>query len=111
MKLVTGDIEQAVYACLLGEARQLGCEILAMGGMPDHVHVAMRLSAQTSISDVARRMKGVSSTLVRKQLRPGETVAWQDGYAALQLQPLAPAARAGLHPPPEAAPRRERPLG
>jgi putative transposase len=74
-----------VYACLMKSAAHADCEAIAVGGMADHVHVLLRLGPQTSIAAVVRRMKGVSSTLVRERLLPGETFAWQDGYAAFSV--------------------------
>jgi putative transposase len=85
LPLLSAEIEQPVYACLMGSARRTGCEVIALGGMPDHVHVALRLSPETSPAAVVRRMKGVSSTLVRKRLLPGGTFGWQDGYGAFSF--------------------------
>jgi putative transposase len=85
LPLIVPEIEQPVYACLMDSARRTRCEVVAIGGMPDHVHVALRLAAETSPSALVRRMKGISSTLVRQRLLPGETFAWQDGYAAFSF--------------------------
>jgi len=85
MPLVTDEIERAVYACIVESARKEGCEILAVGGMPDHVHVAAKVPPRVAPAMLVKQMKGISSTLVRKQLLPGETFGWQDGYGAFSF--------------------------
>jgi putative transposase len=85
LPLITADVEQAIYACMLKQANALRCEVLAIGGMPDHVHVAVRLAPMASSGQLVRQMKGVSSTLVRTALKPGETFAWQNGYGAFSI--------------------------
>ena len=85
MPLVVEEIERAVYACILEEARKAGCEVLAIGGMPDHVHVAVHAPATVAPAVLARQMKGVSSTLVRREVRPGDTFGWQDGYGVFSF--------------------------
>lgn len=85
MPLVTGDVERAVYACIMDQARKAGCELLAIGGMPDHVHVAVRVPPTAAPATLAKQMKGVSSTMIRTQVRPGEFFGWQDGYGAFSF--------------------------
>lgn len=85
MPLVVGDVEQAVYASIKREAQDMGCEILAIGGMPDHVHVALRMATTVAPAQLAKKVKGVSSTLVRREILPGETFGWQDGYGAFSF--------------------------
>jgi REP element-mobilizing transposase RayT len=80
MPLISPEIEERLYACMLKEVRKVGCELLAVGGMEDHVHLAVRMSTATSTADLARRVKGSSSTLVRREFARGTTFGWQDGY-------------------------------
>jgi putative transposase len=85
MALVTSDLEPAVHACIVGEAKRAECEVLVIGGMPDHLHLAVRLPTTLAPAELARRAKGVSSTMVRKTLRPGEFFGWQDGYGVFSF--------------------------
>lgn len=85
MPLLTGELERAAYACIMEEAKKAGCDVLALGGMPDHVHVAVRVPTTIAPAALVKAMKGVSSTVVRRQVLPGETFGWQDGYGAFSF--------------------------
>lgn len=43
---ITTEIEREIYRCIENEARQMGCEILALNGMPDHVHLLVKIPAK-----------------------------------------------------------------
>lgn len=78
--LITPDVQERLYACMLAAASKAGCEVLAIGGIADHVHLAVRMSTATTAADLARRIKGTSSTLARQILQDGTVFRWQDGY-------------------------------
>ncbi len=84
---VTSEIERAVHRCISDQARKLDCTVLAIGGMPDHIHLAVMTPTSVSAAQIAHRTKGVSSTLVRNQLRPNEFFNWQDGFAVFSFGP------------------------
>jgi putative transposase len=55
-----------------------------IGGVADHVHLAVGLKPTHSISKVLQELKKASSAWVHHELRiPG--FAWQDGYTALTV--------------------------
>jgi REP element-mobilizing transposase RayT len=91
--LVTSDIERAVYRCIEQQAIGLKCNVLAIGGMPDHVHLAVRTPTYVDASKIVMQAKGVSSTMVRDQL------------CGVQLRSQPTRAHRGLHQPPERASR------
>ena len=74
-----------MYVCIIDECKCLRCEVLAIGGMPNHVHLAVRVPATVATSRLMNQVKGVSSALVRNQLLPGELFGWQDGYAVFSF--------------------------
>jgi REP element-mobilizing transposase RayT len=83
--LVTPELERVVYRCISGEAEKLGCHVLAINGMPDHVHVVLYLSVTTSISNLLKQMKGASSSLARSIVGTEQFFQWADGYAVFSL--------------------------
>jgi REP element-mobilizing transposase RayT len=87
LPLVTPEIEREVYRCIEQEARRLRCTVLAIGGLPDHVHLAVKVPATTPIPKIMQQAKGVSSTFVRDQLNPGGLFRWQEGYAVFTICP------------------------
>ena len=83
--LVTEDIERALYRCIEKEVKRLKCVVLAIGGVPDHVHLVVRMHTTVSASGLAQQVKGVSSTFVRDSLRRGDLFGWQDGYGVFSI--------------------------
>jgi putative transposase len=82
---ISPDIERAVLRCIENEAQQLGCAVLAVNCMPDHVHLLVKVPGRISPAELAKQVKGVSSRFVHTTLRPGEHFAWQEGYAVFSV--------------------------
>ena len=82
---LTSDIERSVFRCIEQEAKDLGCAVLAVNGMPDHVHLLVKVPGRLSAAEIAKQVKGVSSRFIQTRLRPGVHFAWQEGYAAFSI--------------------------
>ena len=84
--LLSPDWERAVYRCIQAEVTQLQSKVLALNGMPDHVHLVVRLHSTVTCARLANQVKGVSSRLLNT-LRDefSEPFRWQDGYACFSL--------------------------
>ena len=67
---ITPEIERPVHRCIAGEARALGCDVLAIGGTADHVHLVVKLPTTVTIARLAQQVKGVSSHFVHDEF-PG----------------------------------------
>ena len=85
--LVTPEIERAVYRCIGSEAHRLGCAVLAIGGMPDHVHLCVKMPVQKTVVTLMNQVKGVSSHFVHDRLSPDLPFQWQEGYAVFSAGP------------------------
>ncbi|HTE19085.1 MAG TPA: transposase, partial [Armatimonadota bacterium] len=72
-----------LYPVMQHQASRLGAQILAMGGIEDHVHVLARFPPTLSISDLVGRMKGASSHMVTQIM--GTPFKWQGAYGAFTL--------------------------
>ena len=74
--------ERELYAYMLGIARNLGCTVYRIGGMPDHVHLFVSLPSTLAIAVFVQRLK-VSCTKWMKG-HPGfpEFKGWSHEYAA-----------------------------
>jgi len=69
------------------ECARLNAEVLAIGGVEDHVHLLLRLPATLSLSELLKQLKGTSAHLVTHQLAPDAFFKWQGGYAAFSVSP------------------------
>ena len=66
---------------------ELGAQVVAIGGVEDHVHLLVRLPAILSVSDPVKHAKGASSHLVTHGLGPGQVFKWQGAYGAVSVSP------------------------
>ncbi|HKI03800.1 MAG TPA: IS200/IS605 family transposase [Thermoanaerobaculia bacterium] len=74
-----------LYPYMEGIVRRQGGWLLALGGMPDHVHVLLRLKPDMPVSDLVRHVKGGSSKWVHDQEGLSPEFAWQLGYAVFSV--------------------------
>jgi putative transposase len=85
LPLVTLDIEARIYTNLVAEAERQGCHVLAIGGMPDHIHLLVKAPTRASPASLMQHIKAVSSTFVRKEVLVDQLFGWQDGYGVFSL--------------------------
>lgn len=83
--MITSMIEKRLYGYLggiIGGQKGIALEI---NGMPDHVHLLVKLSQNKSIADVLRELKADSSGWVHQEFPSLKTFSWQLGYAAFTV--------------------------
>lgn len=78
------DLQDDLYPYIAGIVRNERGSLLAIGGMPDHVHLLVRLKPTLSLADLLRTVKANSSKWVHE--RPvQQEFAWQEGYGAFTV--------------------------
>ncbi|HEX8394524.1 MAG TPA: IS200/IS605 family transposase [Longimicrobium sp.] len=98
LPLIDEEIRAPVYRAIAEQARRAGCEAMAVGGIADHVHVLVQMSTAVSVGDVVKSMKGGSSHLAPRVLRPGAFFKWQGSYGAFSISRThVPAVSAYIH--------------
>jgi putative transposase len=86
LPLITPDIREPVYACVKAKCLELKADMLAIGGMNDHIHVLVRFPTTITISDLVKHLKGASSHLVNHRLQGWESAfKWQGAYGAFTV--------------------------
>ncbi|HZT43161.1 MAG TPA: IS200/IS605 family transposase [Chthonomonadaceae bacterium] len=85
LPLLTGEIRDAVYACLQSECVALKADVLAMGGIEDHVHIRLRIPATVSIAMLVKQIKGASSHMITHKVGHDGLFRWQEGYGAFTI--------------------------
>jgi len=78
-------IREKTHAFLAGAARQCECEAYRVGGVADHVHLAVRLSRTLSVANLVQEVKTASSKWLKKQNVALHDFAWQQGYGAFSV--------------------------
>ena len=84
-QILNDEIEGAIYRCIESEALRLDCTVLAIGGMPDHVHLLVQVPSTVSASVLAKQVKEVSSTFARDTMELEEPFRWQENYAVFSV--------------------------
>ncbi len=82
---ITDELRARVYGALAHQCAEVGADVIAIGGMPDHVHMLVRMPTTIAIAELVRRLKGASSHLVTHVLRWPEPFKWQGGYGAFSV--------------------------
>jgi REP element-mobilizing transposase RayT len=83
--LITADLERRLYPFIGGIVRDLRCTLLAINGMPDHVHLLIHYRADLSHSEMLQQIKGRSSKWINETLPRQGYFAWQEGYGGLTV--------------------------
>ena len=81
------DSRPKLHAYLATVARNIGCEAYRVGGVADHVHLAIRLSRTVTIADLVQELKTSSSQWVKTQSPGLAAFAWQRGYGCFSVGP------------------------
>jgi putative transposase len=76
-----------LYPYLATVVRNAGCECYRVGGVADHVHIAIRLSRTTDIAKVVRELKATTSKWIKTKSPALAKFAWQRGYGAFSVGP------------------------
>ena len=83
----TPDLRQAAHAYLATVARNFGCDCYRVGGMADHVHLAIRLARTVTVAQLIEELKTTSSKWIKTQPTGHKTFAWQRGYGCFSIGP------------------------
>lgn len=73
-----------LYAYIGGIARNHDCELIAAGGVEDHIHLLATLHQSCALAELVRDIKANSSRWVHDELRVSD-FAWQNGYACFSV--------------------------
>jgi len=80
-------IRSKLHAYLATVARNLDCEAYRVGGVADHVHLAIRLSRTVTIAALVESLKTASSKWLKTQSPNLTGFAWQRGYGCFSISP------------------------
>ena len=85
------EIQPRLYEYMGGLVRAEKGILLAIGGMPDHVHLLVRWRTDGTISDLVRTVKARSTLWVHQTFSAFSSFAWQEGYAVFSVSKSAEA--------------------
>jgi REP element-mobilizing transposase RayT len=83
--IIHDETTAALHAYLAGTARKLDCECFRVGGVADHVHLAVKLATTRTAAKFVSEMKTGSSQWMKQQ--GVAKFAWQRGYGLFSVGP------------------------
>ena len=83
--LLDATVRPALHAYLATVARNVDCECFRVGGVADHVHLAVRLSRTITMAQLVEKLKTSSSKWLKTQSPALASFSWQRGYGAFSV--------------------------
>lgn len=85
--IISAGVRNDLFAYIGGTLRNLKCQPVQIGGMPDHVHVLFRLARTSTLSEVVEKLKSGSSKWIKTNDGVPTDFKWQAGYGAFSVSP------------------------
>lgn len=80
--LISEKWETELYKYITGIITNKGQKLLAINGMPDHIHILIGMKPNCCLSDLVREVKKSSNKFITEQKFTKFSFAWQEGYGA-----------------------------
>ena len=83
--LISEVFEASLHNVIAAKATALGGRVYAVGGVDNHVHLAVAVPPGISLSDFVGQVKGNSSHFVNHEVQPGYQFTWQSEYGVVSF--------------------------
>ena len=82
---INAELKEQLYPYLAGIIKNHKGKLIAIGGMPDHIHILVELSLLDQFSAIIRMLKSSSSLWIHKTFPQNKDFAWQEGYGSFSV--------------------------
>jgi putative transposase len=80
--LIKDEWKDELYKYITGIIQNQQHKLIAINGMPDHVHILFGMKPTQSLSDLLQDIKGNSSKWINEKKLAKGKFSWQEGYGA-----------------------------
>jgi len=80
--LIHTQWEEDVYKYITGIVQNKGQKMLAINGMPDHIHFLIGMKPSCCLSDLVREIKKSSNSYIKEKNFVKSKFEWQSGFGA-----------------------------
>ena len=80
--LIYPQWEEELYKYITGIVQNKGQKMLAINGMPDHIHFLIGMKPSCTLSDLVREIKKSSNTFIAERKFTRFKFQWQEGYGS-----------------------------
>jgi len=67
--VIVGEVEMRLKQLIHEKAKQLGCEVISLETMPDHVHLFVRANPTLAPNRIVGELKGFTSRILRQEFK------------------------------------------
>ena len=83
--LISNKWSNQLFAYINGIIENNNHKLIAINGMPDHVHLLISMSPEQALSDLLRDIKTNSTLWINRNQRQNIKFTWQRGYSAFAI--------------------------
>ena len=80
--LINESWEEELYKYITGIVQNKGQKMLAINGMPDHIHFLIGMKPSCCLSDLVREIKKSSNDFIKEKKFTKFSFYWQEGFGA-----------------------------
>jgi len=80
--LINKNWEEELFKYITGIVQNKGQKMLAINGMPDHIHFLIGMKPSCCLSDLVREIKKASNSFIKEKRFSKLNFEWQEGYGA-----------------------------
>ncbi len=80
--IINSSWEEELYKYITGIVQNKGQKMLAINGMPNHIHIFIGMKPSCCLSDLVREIKKSSNTFIKEKQFTKYKFEWQEGYGA-----------------------------
>jgi REP element-mobilizing transposase RayT len=80
--LIHASWEEDIYKYITGIVQNKGQKLLAINGMPDHIHFLIGMKPSCCLADLVREIKKSSNEFIKEKKLSKYKFSWQEGYGA-----------------------------
>ena len=85
LPLIDSTLEPELYRVIVAKAQKLEGFVHAIGGVEDHIHLAVSVPPKIAPAKFIGDVKGNSSHYVNRVIKPDFEFYWQDEYGVLSF--------------------------
>ncbi len=82
MSLINKSWQERLYKYIISIIQKHGHKVLAIGGIPDHIHILFGFRPTQALSNLIQEVKRDSSEWINKERLTMGRFSWQEGYGA-----------------------------
>jgi putative transposase len=80
--LILPSWEDELYKYITGIVQNKGQKLIAINGMPDHIHILIGMKPVCCLSDLVREVKKASNSFIKEKNFVKSNFQWQEGFGA-----------------------------